>query len=330
MSRIRRLLLAVRPVAIGLLYGAVMVAVALGSAGIVALWSHPPGTASRAELTWHADRSLTPQLNDARDKLVSIAASIDRLSVLARGALGSLTAADQGPFVDALGEGTAVSRSISVDSAALRAQLASMPGAEPEDAIQYGVAVLTRRAAMLSALDGTAGLDRSWATLTAGSLQASTLIGLLDQHDVTVAAAAAQGRSGDYEPAVATLGAAVARLDNAAEIRDQLANAADVSTLDSWIARNRRYDQALIGLYGALRNSGGDIDEAVRAAYQEEGAARALLPPDTRGLVVIIADIGRGGLNQAVIAIEQAKGRLNFALEALVSAQAGLPGAPAT
>jgi len=68
----------------------------------------------------------------------------------------------------------------------------------------------------------------------------------------------------------------------------------------------------------------------VRAAYQEEGAARALLPPDTRALVVIIADIGRGGLNQAVIAIEQARGRLNLALEALAASLDGEPGAPTT
>ncbi len=324
------MLRAARPLALAVLFGAVMLAVALGSAGIVALWSHPPGTAARAELTWRGDTALTPQMNDSREDLVSIAAGVDRLSVLARGALGALTADDQGPFVDALTEGTTVSRSIAADSAALRAQLTSLPGAAPADAILYGGDVLARRASMLAALDGTAGLDRSWATLTAGSLQASGLIRLLDQHDATVLAAAAQGRAAEYEVALTTLDAAIARLDDAVSIRDQLANAADVSTLDSWIARNRRYDQALIGLYGALRDSGGNVDDAVRAAYQEEGAARAMLPPDTRALVVIIADIGRGGLNQAVIAIEQAKGRLNLALQALASVLGGEPGAPAT
>jgi len=329
-SRIRHLLHAARLVALAALFGALLLAVALGSAGIVALWSHPPGTDSRAELTWRADTALTPRLNDSREDLASLAASIDHLSVLARGALGALSAEDQGLFVAALSEGTTVSRSIAVDGAALRAQLMSLPGAAPTDAIQYGSAVLARRTAMLAALDGTAGLDRSWATLTAGSLRASTLIGLLDQHDVAVATAASQGRAGEYEPAIATLAAAVTRLDDAVAVRDQLANVADVSTLDSWIARNRRYDQALIGLYGALRDSGGNVNDAVRAAYEEEGAARALLPPDTRALVVIIADIGRGGLNQAVIAIEQARGRLNLALEALAASLDGEPGAPTT
>ena len=63
------------------------------------------------------------------------------------------------------------------------------------------------------------------------------------------------------------------------------------------------------------------VNDAVRAAYREESAAREQLPPDTRGLVVIVADIGRGGLNQAVIAIEQARGRLNLALQALAPAE---------
>ncbi len=114
-----------------------------------------------------------------------------------------------------------------------------------------------------------------------------------------------------------TLDAAIARLNDAVVIRDRLANTTDVSTLDQWIGRNRRYDQILKTLYGALRDSGGVVNDIVRAAYQEESQARANLPPDTRGLVVIIADIGQGGLNQAVIAIDQARARLTLAIQAL-------------
>ena len=76
-------------------------------------------------------------------------------------------------------------------------------------------------------------------------------------------------------------------------------------------------------LYGALRDSGGVIDDVVRAAFREEGLARADLPPDTKGLVVILADVGQGGLNQAVIAIDQARARLGLALDALNSRDAG-------
>lgn len=296
---------------------------ALGGAGVVAQWSHPPGTPARAELTWHGDQEVGPSLDAARADLEAIGDEVDRLSVLARGALAAVTADDQEPFIAALGEGGDTARAIAAASSALRADLVALPGDLVTDQISYGGDVRARRTAMLTALDSTSGLGRSWASLTVGSLAASDLISLLTGHDVTVAAAASEGRSAEYRAALATLAQAVTKLDDATDIRDRLENTTDVDTLDQWISRNRRYDEALIALYSALRDSGGLVNDAVRDAFREEGAARAILPPDTRGLVVIVAEIGRGGLNQAVIAIEQARGRLNLALEALTPAGGG-------
>lgn len=319
-TRVGRLLRIVRRLALAVAFAVLMLAVSVAGAGIVAMWSHPPGTAPRAELTWHGDAMLRGVLDGSQLELVAIAAGTDRLAVLARGAIGGLTAEDQGPFNAALAEGTTLTSAIESDSAALRAELQALPGTAAADALSFGVDVVARRAAMLAALDATEGLRRSWATLTFGSLQASGLIALLADHDLAVAAAAAQGRAADYAAALESLGGAVASLDAAVIIRDRLANASDVSTLDSWVGRNRRYDEALQTLYGALRDSDGVITDAVRSAYREEGVAREQLPPDTRGLVIILADLGRGGLNQAVIAIDQARERLNLALQALESA----------
>jgi hypothetical protein len=301
----------------------VAVVMALAGAGVVAQWSHPPGTPSRAELTWHGDQEVAPSLDAAQADLGAIGTEVDRLSVLARGALAAVTADDQEPFSRALTEGGDLTREIQAASAALRADLTALPGDLAIDAISYGDDPLARRAAMLTALEATEGLARSWARFTVGSLSASDLISLLTSHDVTVAAAASEGRSAEYEAALATLARAVTKLDDATDIRDQLTNTTDVELLDEWLARNRRYDDALIALYAALRDSGGLVNDAVRDAYREESAARAQLPPDTRGLVIIVAEIGRGGLNQAVIAIEQARGRLNLALEALTPAEGG-------
>jgi hypothetical protein len=64
-----------------------------------------------------------------------------------------------------------------------------------------------------------------------------------------------------------------------------------------------------------LRDVGGRVTGSVREAVAAEEAARARLPPDARGMVLIMADIGRGGMNGAVIAIEEARGRLADALE---------------
>ncbi|MES2210799.1 MAG: hypothetical protein V4515_11535 [Chloroflexota bacterium] len=328
MSRVQRVLRAVRRAGVAIGFAALLLAIALGSAGIVALWAHPPGTAARAELTWQGDSQLGKVLNGSQAELSAIAAQTDRLVVLARGAIGSLTSDDQAPFEDALAEGSLLVTRIESDASTLRAELAALPGARAVDVLRYGADVLARRAGLLSALDATQGLARSWTTLTSGSLQASALIGLLVAHDTTVGSAAAQGRAADYAGALATLDAAIARLDAAVVIRDRLVNTTDVSTLDEWLRRNRRYDEALIALYGALRDSGGAIDDAVRAAYREESLARANLPPDTRGLVVILADIGRGGLNQAVIAIEQARARLTLAIQGLTSLSDLDPGAP--
>ena len=68
-------------------------------------------------------------------------------------------------------------------------------------------------------------------------------------------------------------------------------------------------------LYKALASVGGKVTKKVREAIDAEKAARARLPPDSRGLVVIMADIGQGRINGAVIAIEEAKADLADALE---------------
>ena len=320
--KIRRRLRRLFRLIVGTGFAALLLAIAIGSAGVVALWSHPPGTAARAELTWAGDTKLGGALDGAEAELGAIAADTDRLAVLARGAIASLSASDQQPFGDALAEGTSLADTIETNSAALGDALAALPGGAPADILTYNTEVLAKRAGLLSALDATEGLGRSWTTLTSRSLQASRLISLLASHDATVGSAAARGRSSDYLGALTTLDAAMAQLDEALDIRNQLANTTDVSTLDEWMQRNRRYDRALMDLYGALRDSGGVIDDAVRSAFQEEGLARADLPPDTKGLVVILADVGQGGLNQAVIAIDQARARLGLALDALSSRDA--------
>jgi hypothetical protein len=309
----------VRRLAIAVAYLVLMTVFALGGAGIVAGWSHPPGTAARAELTWHGDETLGPALDGASASLVSIGADVDHLALLARGTIAALTAADQPAITNALTEGQATAVTIRDAAAALRTKVQALPGGDPADALRYGGETRARLAAVLAAIEVAEGLGRPWALLTSGTLQASQLMDLLNRHDETVAAAAAQGRGGDYPGALATLATATALLDSAMPIRDQLANTADVSTLDDWVGRNRRYDDALVGLYSALGDAKGTITEAVRAAYAAEGVARSQLPPDPRALTVIIAEIGRGGLNQAVIEIEQASSRLTLDLQAVTS-----------
>ena len=175
--------------------------------------------------------------------------------------------------------------------------------------------VQARYARLQDGLDATRQLDASWSRLTAGALSATRLSTSLAEHDRLVGEAAARGRQGEYKEALVFLTDAADELTAERTMRDVLANTVDVSVLDQWMERNTTYDKALRALYVALNRAGGKITDDVRDERAAEQEARRRLPPDSRGLIVIIAEIGRGGMNGAVIAIEEAKARIADALD---------------
>jgi hypothetical protein len=146
--------------------------------------------------------------------------------------------------------------------------------------------------------------------------------GLLAAHDEAVVAAAEAGRGADYRTALERLDDADAAITGATTLRDRLAATVDVTTLDEWLDRSGDYDVALRALYVAVQRANGQVDDAVRAAMRAEAAAQARLPPDTRSLVLIMADIGRGGMTAAAIEIEQARADLDEALAPPLTAPA--------
>lgn len=313
-GRCDRMIDLLRRLAFGVAWLAIVVVLAFGSAGIVAGMDHPAGTGARPELTWAGDRAIQPGLQAASATLTTIDANVDQLGVLGRAALVAMSGRDAATLQTIVDEGAALTVTISADTATLRAMVDRLPAATPETELRTDGALLAGREAILGALPTTSGLAASWAQLTSGSLAAIALMTLLVDHDSTVAAAAAQGRTAQYPAALALLTTATGMLDRAVQLRDRLANTTDVSLLDQWIARNQAYDAALTKLYRDLEASGGKVNTAVRADYAAEQAARSHLPPDTRGLVVIMAEIGQGGINQAVIAIQTAKDQLDAAL----------------
>ena len=181
---------------------------------------------------------------------------------------------------------------------------------------------------MSIALDATAGLRDSWNQLTAGTVAAIKLSTLLSTHDRQTATAARTGTRGDYMTALAQLDEADATIAQSEELRDQLANTVDVSVLTTWLDRNAAYDKALRNLYSALQKSKGKATAAVKAASKAEQQAREQLPPDTKALVVIMGEVARGGLNQAVITIEEARKRLSDASDALSAPPSPMPSSP--
>jgi hypothetical protein len=293
---------------------------AFGSAGIVAATTRVPGTPARAELTWAADAAARAQLDELRVDLQHLADNVADLGTVARGAIAALSDHDATLLQASITDGTVRAVNIEGDAAVLRAKLAALTEFGPGAATRLSRSLIDAHAAIVTASNATDGLESTWATLAQGALAADDLTSLLLRHDETVGAAALLGRDNDWAGALLKLDEAGAIFAEATAQRTILARTAEVTTLDEWLRRNERYDAALRTLYEALIASDGRVNDEVRDAFSEETAARADLPPDTRGLVLIIAEAGRGGLNAAVVDIETLRGRLFEAIEASTEA----------
>jgi hypothetical protein len=293
---------------------AVVLAISLGVAGLVSAMTPPPGTAGRPELTVAGDRANRPVLDSAESELRSLSPDVDRLGELARGALAAMNNSDAGTLDAILAEGSALATAIHDRGDAVELRLAAVPAVGSGVALRLSPETQARRSALADAAAATGGVGDAWTRLADGALSAVRVSTALTDHDTNAGEAAKAGRAGDYAGALEQLGRAEARLAEASALRDRLRNTVDVAVLSTWIERNTAYDAALRSLWQALVDSDGRLTPAVHAAIDAEANARKLLPPDTRALVVILGEIGRGGLNQAVTAIEDARGRMATAL----------------
>jgi hypothetical protein len=305
------------------------VVIALGSAGIASGLDHMPATGARPELTYGADRAIAPELDAATVDLRALSDQVDALAGQGRNALGALVASDTPGLQAAISAGDAQIVAIQASARALRDGLAALPGLDAAAAAsRYSPTTLARYATLVAALPAVDALDGDWARLAAGSVPAIELTANLAAHDQIAGRAVQQGAAGKYAAAIKTLALAEAQLAAARTVRDQLASRIDTSTLDAWIDRNATYDAAVGDLWAAVLASPTRVTNAVRTAAARERTAKAQLPQDTSALVVILGDVARGGLNQAVIAIEEARGRLLDALAA-AAAQAAPGASPA-
>ena len=287
-----------------------------GTAGIVGGMEHQPGSAARSELTWTADQRLLPLLTGAAIDLSKLTNDVDVLGDEGTRALVAVNGGDTAALQVATNNGDKLLGTIESETAAYRAKLAGLPGVGPGAEGRLGGAALRRYQTLAGALEATGGLSDSWARLTVSSLAAMQLRGTLAEHDQSTVTAARLGTAGKFAQAITQLAKSDAAIAAARRQRDQMSSSVDVSILTAWIDRNAAYDTALRKLYTILRTSRGKATKAVQQAYADEQAARAQLPGDTRGLIVIMSDVARGGLNQAIIAIEEAKGRLSDTLDA--------------
>jgi hypothetical protein len=293
-----------------------VLAIAFGAAGVVAGFDTPAADGSdRSGRTARGDEAVVSAVAPIETDLHALAADAHSLSGQARGVLAALSANDVVLAETAAATGTALVEKIEADVAAIRAALGAVPIVGSEEAA-YALSPATRQRYSndLDAIAATEELNADWTRLTIGSLSATSLSTLLTDHDRAVVAAAARGRAADYPGALGHLDDADAAITQARAMRDKLAASVDVTTLDAWLDRSAAYDKALRGLYAALRASGGEVNDAVLKAARAEEAAKARLPPDTRALVLIMSDIGRGGMTDSADAIEQAASDIDEAL----------------
>lgn len=310
-----------RRIGMAFIWLVLVAAISLGAAGIVSGMDHPPATGARAELTFARDVEVTGRLDAVTDDLHALADEVAALGVQARGALAALNGTDLETSEAAIAEGDRILDAMLEHTRLLRLELADVPYvARTDTAMLLAPATVARHAALARALDATDGLQDAWSRLTIGSISAIRLSTLLARHDHEVAAAAALGRDARYDDAIDGLAQAGATLAEAERMRDELSNTVDVTVLNEWLSRNAAYDEALAALYRAYARVGTTVTQELRDAIAAEAEARRNLPGDTRGLVVIMAELGRGGMNGAVVAIEQARGRLTAAIQAATPA----------
>lgn len=306
--------------------------IALGAAGLVTALDHRPGSAARAELTWSADQAVRAPLESIVGDLDPIALDFDALGAQGRAALAALVATDPDALDAALSEGETLVEQIGVETAAVQQRIAALPGTGAGAEGRLSSDIRVRLATVSRAMEATQGIPNAWATLSGGAGLGLRLTRLLEQHDQYSGEAVNQGSQGNYLDAVKALDQADPALAEARTLRDQLANTADVTTLTQWLDRNAAIDAALRRLYTVLAVTGGKVTEEARQAFDQVKQAQEQLPPDTRALVVIMSDIARAGLNQAVIRIEEARGKLSDAIALLSEetnrgpADSGAPG----
>ena len=313
------MLATLRHLGVAILWFLLSLVLGLAVAGIVSAANQPPVNGSRPELTWTTDRRLDPELAAAASDLTALSGQVDALGTIGRQALVALVDRDVPTLRAAADAGQARLIEIGLASAALRTRLGAIPGFGPDDVTRIGSALRVRYDRLVTALATTADLSASWAQLTHATIAATALSTSLADHDALTGRAAGLGARGGFRAALLVLTRADTALATSTTLRDQLANTVDVSILTAWIDRNAAFDKALRRVWTLLDRSAGKVTSSVRAAFRDLRTAQANLPPDTRGLVVIMAELAQGGMNQAVINIEVARGSLADAAAAVAA-----------
>jgi hypothetical protein len=289
---------------------------ALGSAGMVAATSHSPALGERPELTWGADHALTVKLDAAVRELVLLSDDVTELGTQTRSVLSNLTQVNQVGVTAAQGDGTTALASIDKRTADLQQRLDCGPWTDAKitGLIQtYSPDAITRYRNVCLALDSVKPLDDDWASLVSGSTETMTVAQDIADHDNLGKDALELATAGRYPDALAKLADADKPLTEAIATASKLSLVADLSTLTTWLARAKAFDDALRILWQSLIDSKGRVTSQVTAALKAVNDAKALLPTNNSALQVSLFEL-TSRLTADGISIETARGQLTSAV----------------
>lgn len=285
---------------------AAIVLIALGGAGLATAADRPATDALRPELSVHADQIAQPWIEAMVSQAHAVEDGVDSLSQSGRTVLGLLGSLDPESISDALAAGDQAAGVLALDTQTL-SDLRNQPP-QGVDESRLSQASRGRLAAVDEILGAALPMPTTWHRLAANTREVADLLAALLEHDDIVFRATTAGRQEDWAGALELLDESAASLASAREVRDDLAAANDVSTLDDLLARYETYDEALSDLYVALRDGAALGSVLVRQLNAQVDGAAANLPASTAALKVVVADATGVTVADGVAGLEEARG----------------------
>lgn len=304
----------------------VLVLTALGGAGLAVAVDRPGNPVQRPELTYRADLAAQPWIDQLAQELDAAQADAASLSTAGLDVLNGLQTFDLQGANAALDSGDRTAAGIETRLLELHRILDEAHAAT--DRWRLGPVTASLFDQIGDAISTADLIPTEWSALAAVGRTVAGLVTALGGHDQTVFHATTAGRSGRWADALVLLrGAAADSLNVAQAARDRLALTVTVDTLDDLMGRQRAYDDALIALYQHLADGGAQSGRRYRALQNTVVAAQAALPSDGTVLVVIVGETAGLPIADQLLAMEEAHGAINDALQAVSDVRTGGPDA---
>ncbi|HEY5520832.1 MAG TPA: hypothetical protein VIK08_09245 [Candidatus Limnocylindrales bacterium] len=291
-----------------------LVLIALGGAGLTVAADRVQTPDQRPEVMWAADQAAQPWIATLTADLTGIATAATALSKAGRDTLGNLQGLAADKVRSAMGDGDSALATISGAIAGLQTDLAQANS--HIDRWRLGPETSAQMDAFDAAVDAVGDLGAQWTRIKTRATLVTQLLDELAQHDSQVFRATTAGRQTQWSDALNDLDAAASSLGAAGTVRDELAGAATIDTLDDLLGRDGTYDSALRALYEYIGSGGaqsGDQFDTLQGAVQ---SAQSALPSDDRALSVIVGEAAGAELSDALAALEHDRGKINDALAA--------------